>query len=144
MNKTKHYFTYLLFLFTAFIFSTSFTAAHAQEDFLPPEKAFAISTSTPSPDQLHIRFKIAPNYYMYMEQVKFHVVGDDEQDTFKQALIDEPVFGEPIVKYDETFDKDMPVFYDPMTIDVPLKPIGQEQAIRLVVTAQGCADAGLC
>lgn len=144
MNKIKHYFTYLLFLFTAFIFSTSFTAAHAQEDFLPPEKAFAISTSTPSPEQLHIRFKIAPNYYMYMEQVKFHVVGDDEQDTFKQALIDEPVFGEPIVKYDETFDKDMPVFYDPMTIDVPLKPTGQEQAIRLVVTAQGCADAGLC
>ena len=145
MNKIKNYVAYLLFCFVALVLSTPFIgAAQAQEDFLPPEKAFAIDTSTPSPDQLHIRFKIAPNYYMYMEQVKFHVVGDNEQETFKQALIGEPVFGEPLVKYDETFDKNMPVFYDPMVIDVPLKPTGQSQAIRLVVTAQGCADAGLC
>ncbi len=145
MNKIKNYVAYLLFCFVALVLSTPFIgAAQAQEDFLPPEKAFAINTSTPSPDQLHIRFKIAPNYYMYMEQVKFHVVGDNEQETFKQALIGEPVFGEPLVKYDETFDKNMPVFYDPMVIDVPLKPTGQSQAIRLVVTAQGCADAGLC
>lgn len=145
MNKIKNYLAYLLFFFVAIAASASFMgSAQAQEDFLPPEKAFAISTSTPTPDQLHIRFKIAPNYYMYMEQVKFHVVGDDEQGSFKQALIGEPVFGEPIVKYDETFDMNMPVFYDPMVIDVPLKPTGQSQNIRLVVTAQGCADAGLC
>ena len=145
MNKIKNYVAYLLFCFVALVLSTPFIgAAQAQEDFLPPEKAFAINTSTPSPDQLHIRFKIAPNYYMYMEQVKFHVVGDDEQETFQQALIGEPVFGEPLVKYDETFDKNMPVFYNPMVIDVPLKPTGQSQAIRLIVTAQGCADAGLC
>lgn len=144
MNKIKNYLAYLFF-FVALIFSTSYLATvQAQEDFLPPEKAFAISTSTPAPDQLHIRFKIAPNYYMYMEQVKFHVVGDDAQETFKQALIGEPVFGEPIAQYDETFDKVMPIFYDPMVIDVPLKPTGQSQAIRLVITAQGCADAGLC
>lgn len=145
MNKIKNYLAYLLFFFIAIAASASLMgSAQAQEDFLPPEKAFAISTSTPTPDQLHIRFKIAPNYYMYMEQVKFHVVGDDEQGSFKQALIGEPVFGEPIVKYDETFDMNMPVFYDPMVIDIPLKPTGQSQNIRLVVTAQGCADAGLC
>lgn len=145
MNKTQNHLAYLLPLIAFFFFSTSFFAVtQAQEDFLPPEKAFAIETSTPAPDQLHIRFNIAPNYYMYMEQVKFHVVGDDQQETFKQALVGEPVFGEPIVKYDETFAKDMPVFYDPMVIDVPLKATGQSQTIRLVVTAQGCADAGLC
>ncbi len=145
MNKIKNYLAYLLFFFVALATSASFMgSAQAQEDFLPPEKAFAISTSTPSPDQLHIRFKIAPNYYMYMEQVKFHVIGDDEQETFKQALIGEPIFGEPIIKYDETFDMKMPVFYDPMIIDVPLKPTGQSQNVRLIITAQGCADAGLC
>src|SRR5690554_6312752 len=122
MNKIKNYLAYLLFFFVALATSASFMgSAQAQEDFLPPEKDFAISTSTPSPDLMHIRFKITPNYYMYMEQVKFHVIGDDEQETFKQALIGEPIFGEPIVKYDETFDMNMPVFYDPMVIDVPLK-----------------------
>ena len=145
MNKIKNYLRYLLFLLVTLVSSTSYiTATQAQEEFLAPEKAFAISSSTPSPDQLHIRFKIAPNYYMYMNHVKFHVVGDDEQETFKQALIGEPVFGEPLVKYDETFGQEMPVFYDPMVIDVPLKPTGQNQVIRLVINAQGCADAGLC
>ena len=143
MNNTKHYLNYLLLIvFTFFLSLAPFMTAQAQEDFLPPDKAFAISTSTPTPDQLHIRFKIAPNYYMYMNHVRFDVVGDDEQGTFKQALLGEPVFGEPIVKFDETFGEEMPVFYDPMIIDVPLKATGQ--AVRLMVTAQGCADAGLC
>ena len=143
MNNTKHYLNYLLLVvFTFFLSLAPFMTAQAQEDFLPPDKAFAISTSTPTPDQLHIRFKIAPNYYMYMNHVRFDVVGDDEQGTFKQALLGEPVFGEPIVKFDETFGEEMPVFYDPMIIDVPLKATGQ--AVRLMVTAQGCADAGLC
>lgn len=143
MNNTKHYLNYLLLVvFTFFLSLAPFMTAQAQEDFLPPDKAFAISTSTPTPDQLHIRFKIAPNYYMYMNHVRFDVVGDDEQGTFKQALLGEPIFGEPIVKFDETFGEEMPVFYDPMIIDVPLKATGQ--AVRLMVTAQGCADAGLC
>lgn len=143
MNKIKHYLNFLsLVLFSFFLSIASFTVSHAQEDFLPPDQAFAISASTPSPDQLHIRFKIAPNYYMYMNHVSFDVVGDDEQKTFKQALLGEPMFGEPIVKFDETFGEEMPVFYDPMIIDVPLKATGQ--AVRLIVTAQGCADAGLC
>lgn len=143
MNNTKHYLNYLLLVvFTFFLSLAPFMTTQAQEDFLPPDKAFAISTSTPTPDQLHIRFKIAPNYYMYMNHVRFDVVGDDEQGTFKQALLGEPVFGEPIVKFDETFGEEMPVFYDPMIIDVPLKATGQ--AVRLMVTAQGCADAGLC
>lgn len=143
MNKIKRYLSFLLFAFLSFFLNTaSIVAVQAQEDFLPPDKAFAISTSTPSPDQLQIRFKIAPNYYMYMNHVEFDVVGDDEQKTFKHALLGEPVFGEPIVKFDETFGEEMPVFYDPMVIDVPLKPVGQP--VRLIVTAQGCADAGLC
>ncbi|MDO5666717.1 MAG: protein-disulfide reductase DsbD [Alcaligenaceae bacterium] len=143
MNNIKHFLSLLFFaLFSFFLSIASIVSVQAQEDFLPPEKAFAISTTTPSPDQLHIRFKIAPNYYMYMNHVKFHVVGDDDQGTFKQALLGEPVFGEPIVKFDETFGEEMPVFYDPMVIDVPLRAIGQP--VRVVVTAQGCADAGLC
>lgn len=145
MNKIKNYLGFLLFCFATLVFSAlQLTAAQAQEDFLPPEKAFAINTSTPAPDHLHIRFKIAPKYYMYMEHVDFKVIGDDEESTFKQALLGDIAFADPLIKYDPTFDRDMPIFYDPMVIDVPLKPTGQNQAIRLVVTAQGCADAGLC
>ncbi|WP_432785641.1 Thiol:disulfide interchange protein DsbD [Oligella sp. MSHR50489EDL] len=144
MNKIKHYLRFLLLAFFSLFLSPVYSVtAHAQEeDFLPPEQAFAISTATPTPDHLQIRFNIAPNYYMYMNQVKFKVEGDDEDNRFREALLGEPVFGEPIIKFDETFGQEMPVFYDPMVIDVPLKPVGQ--AVRLIVTAQGCADAGLC
>ena len=140
MNTVKSYFAALFFAIVSLFLSP--VPAQAQEDFLPPDKAFVISSSTPTPDHLHIRFNIAPNYYMYMNHVKFKVVGDDEAERFKEALLGEPIFGEAMIKFDETFGREMPVFYDPMVIDVPLKPLNQ--AVRLIVTAQGCADAGLC
>lgn len=146
MNTIKHALAYIALVFLTLItsFSLSLNAAQAQEDFLPPDKAFALQATTPTPDQLQLHFSIAPRYYMYKDHVKFRVVGDDEQERFKQALLEEPIFGEPIITYDETFDQELPVFYDPMVIQVPLKQTGQQQTIRLIVTAQGCADAGLC
>src|SRR3546814_2028932 len=48
-----------------------------------------------------------------------------------------------IVKYDPTFDKDLEVYHDQVTIRLPLKP-GVAQPFTLLVSGQGCADAGLC
>ena len=46
------------------------------------------------------------------------------------------------MKYDETFQKNVETYRNAVTILVPVEQAGAE--FRLVVTSQGCADAGLC
>jgi thiol:disulfide interchange protein DsbD len=54
-----------------------------------------------------------------------------------------PVFPDGIVTYDPTFEKDLEVYYDQVTVRLPLLA-GAPQPLTLAVTGQGCADAGLC
>jgi thiol:disulfide interchange protein DsbD len=46
------------------------------------------------------------------------------------------------VKFDETFQKNVETYRNAISILVPIEQAGAE--FRLVVTSQGCADAGLC
>ena len=46
------------------------------------------------------------------------------------------------MKFDETFQKNVETYRNAVTILVPVEQAGAE--FRLVVTSQGCADAGLC
>lgn len=112
--------------------------AQAEEEFLDPEVAFVMSAATQTPDTLDVHFKIAPKYYMYRERFEFAVTPE----TGSLAL-GEPIYPAGIVKYDPTFEQDLEVYYDQVTVRLPLMA-GREQAFTLAVTSQGCADAGLC
>jgi len=48
-------------------------AAGAQDDFLDPEKAFALSVATSDKHAIDVHFRIAPGYYMYRERFEFAV-----------------------------------------------------------------------
>src|SRR5690606_37768491 len=100
--------------------------------------AFLMSAATQTSDTLDVHFKIAPEYYMYRARFEFAVTPE----TATSAL-GEPVYPAGIVKYDPTFEEDHEVYYDQVTIRLPLVA-GADQAITLAVTSQGCADAGLC
>lgn len=113
-------------------------AAHAEDEFLDPEKAFVFSAAMATPTELDVHFKIAPQYYMYRERFEFAVTPDSSP-----TKLSAPVFPAGLVKYDPTFEKDVEVYYDQITIRVPLIA-GASQPLRLAVTSQGCADAGLC
>jgi thiol:disulfide interchange protein DsbD len=110
--------------------------AHAEDEFLPPEKAFAFSAVMAGPDAVQVTFRVAGGYYMYRERFSFSVAPDGA------AHLGEPVFPAGEVKYDPTFEKNMEVYHQPLTIRVPLVPGGQ--AFTLTVTGQGCADKGIC
>jgi len=129
-------------------------AAGAEEDFLPPERAFAFSAAVVAADAVELRFRIAPGYYMYRE--RFAVSAEPAA-----ALAGEPAYPPGEVKYDPTFEKDMEVYHREVAIRVPLaavpaaapspspSPGGGAAApaagtVTLSVTSQGCADAGLC
>jgi thiol:disulfide interchange protein DsbD len=110
----------------------------AQDDFLPPEEAFVFSAATTTPDAVDIHFKIAPKYYMYRERFVFAATPDATP-----SWLGTPVFPDGIVTYDPTFEKDLEVYYDQVTVRLPLLA-GAPQPLTLAVTGQGCADAGLC
>ncbi|MDO5680234.1 MAG: protein-disulfide reductase DsbD [Pelistega sp.] len=124
--------------------------AFAQDtEFLHPEEAFQLSaeiTDGAQGQELSLIFSIVPEYYMYREQFKLSVVDaeiiDGVPEELSKALLGETVYPEGLVKFDPTFNKDLEVYYQQALLTTPLlKPV---QAFTLEVTAQGCADAGLC
>ena len=107
----------------------------AQDDFLDPDVAFVMSAAQVGPDELHIHYTIAPAYYMY--RTRFDVATQPAADTVRDVL-----YPPGLVKFDETFNEDLEVYYRQVTLRVMLKPGNGPQT--LAVTSQGCADAGLC
>ncbi len=123
----------ILWLFSAGNASAQFT----EDDFLDPEKAFALLVATTA-EGVDVHFRIAPDYYMYRERFEFSVAPQASSN-----LMGEPAYPDGIVKYDETFAKDLEVYYGQVTVRVPLRP-GAAGPLTLSITSQGCADAGLC
>ncbi|MDQ6639597.1 MAG: protein-disulfide reductase DsbD, partial [Pseudomonadota bacterium] len=108
-------------------------ARAAEDEFLEPDKAFQFSAKPHDAKSVEVTFAIAPNYYLYREQFKFAAAG---------ATLGTPAIPPGKVKYDETFQKNVETYRNAVTILVPVEQAGAE--FRLVVTSQGCADAGLC
>lgn len=112
--------------------------AHADEQFLPPDEAFKLSSDV-SDQSLKLDFEIEKGYYLYQEKFRFSPqVSDGSTD---QKLVGEPSYSQTKQKLDPTFNKWMPVFYNQARIELPLL---SKQPFKLKVTYQGCAEAGLC
>ncbi len=132
-------------------------AVRAQADFLDPDLAFVPGVAMADPLALDVHFTIAPGYYMYQE--RFEVQVRDAHDvlllfrrsalTPPDAVPETPRWQAPLqlprgqVKYDPTFERDMEVYHQGVTLRVPLQA-GAAAPLQVVVTGQGCADAGLC
>ncbi|OZI28213.1 protein-disulfide reductase DsbD [Bordetella genomosp. 1] len=130
--------TWLLMVLVAFWLALAPRAHAATEaDFLDPEKAFVFSAALPAPDTLELRYKVAPGYYMYRERFGLSV------NPAQAVTLGEAVYPAGEVKYDPTFEKDMEVYHKDIVIRVPLSG-GNGAPLRITMTSQGCADAGLC
>jgi thiol:disulfide interchange protein DsbD len=108
-------------------------AVHAADDFLEPERAFKFAVRVLDERTAEVGFTIAPGYYLYREQFKFSAVG---------AMLGVPAIPPGKVKFDQTFQKDVETYRDRVRIAIPVQQANG--AFRLLVTSQGCADAGLC
>ena len=127
---------FLMFLAIALLLMGCQAAAHAEAEFLEPEKAFVFSAQMAAPDTLELRYKVAPGYYMYRERFGITI------SPMGATTLGEAVYPKGEVKYDPTFEKDMEVFHKDVVIRVPVGAGGQP--FTLTLTGQGCADAGLC
>jgi thiol:disulfide interchange protein DsbD len=110
--------------------------AHA-EDFLEPRQAFKPAVEIDGTQAVKVRFTPAPGYYLYRSKFKF--VSDSAG-----VRLGEPQFPKGHLKSDDNFGE-VEVFNAPLAVKLPLaqRPAGASP-LRLQVTYQGCAEAGLC
>jgi thiol:disulfide interchange protein DsbD len=118
--------------------------ASAQKAFLHPDKAFPVTVSwLENKTQLQVNFLTANGYYLYQEAMRFRLMQEGRDGLALPATLPKAE-----VKFDETFQKNMPIYRHPIEVTLTL-PGGaalaeRGQGIQIEVDLQGCADGGIC
>ena len=109
----------------------------AEEEFLPPEQAFALRVETEGPRTLVLEWSIAKGYYLYLSKFKFRSLTED-------IRLGEPELPAGEIRQDEFFGQ-VKILRDQTEVWLPLErtPSGAHR-LSLEVGYQGCADAGFC
>ena len=111
---------------------------HAEEEPLPPERAFVMQVEAVAPDALGITFAPAPTYYLYRSKFAFAVtqpagVSVGEVQLPSGEMKEDPIFGRT------------EVYHDSVRALVSLRsPTALPGEVELNVTLQGCTERGLC
>ncbi|MCE1183101.1 MAG: protein-disulfide reductase DsbD [Rhodocyclales bacterium] len=122
--------------FLFLIFSFFLSLAHAQE-FLDPAVAFKPSVRALDGQTLEVSYEIAKGYYLYRDKFRFTVDGDT-------VPLGTPQFPKGKEKDDDNFGK-VEVYYKTVAVRLPVeRNASGVLPLTLKVTAQGCADAGVC
>jgi thiol:disulfide interchange protein DsbD len=107
--------------------------AASPQDLLEPEQAFRFSARALDGNAVEVHFAIANGYYLYRERFKFMA---------ENARLGKPEFPAGVRKKDQFFG-DTETYRKEVRIRLPVEP-GSGDPLKLVVTSQGCADAGVC
>ncbi|AOE85259.1 protein-disulfide reductase DsbD [Pseudomonas sp. TCU-HL1] len=100
----------------------------AQPDFLPVDRAFALSVTALENGATRLHWQIAPGYYLYKQRLQLQGLAETSRPSLPT--------GEP---HSDEFFGDTEVYRHSLTLEVPP---GAGERMRL--GWQGCADAGLC
>ena len=136
--------TWLLFAIAIAVSFVLMLPASAQKAFLHPDKAFPVTVSwLENKTQLQVNFLTASGYYLYQEAFQFRLIRGDGASQILSATLPKAE-----VKFDETFQKNMPIYRYPIEVTLTL-PDGtalaeKRQGIQVEVDLQGCADGGIC
>jgi thioredoxin:protein disulfide reductase len=112
----------------------SAAALAAADDFLPPEKAFALSAEVLDKQTLRLNWQIADGYYLYQERFSLEAGAAG-----KLGVVAMP---KGVDKFDSNFNKTMVVYKHQLSVDVPIEKGSASQLVT--VGYQGCAEKGLC
>jgi thiol:disulfide interchange protein DsbD len=130
--------TLLQRLLTLFVLALVAHPAQAisEEDLLPVDQAFALSTSAPARDRIEVRWKVADGYYLYRHRMDVQVEGPG----FQAEKLQLP---NGKAHHDEFFG-DVETYHDDLTGVLAGKASATADSVTLKVKYQGCADAGIC
>ncbi len=137
MGGTMHQFFRLSTWLGALAFLVLFSGViQAEQELLPPEQAFPISSRADGADKVTITWDIAEGYYLYKNKIRFRSeTGGIE--------LGEPEFPQSTIKADEFFG-DVEIFRGRLDIRIPLNRTGDAGELKLEAASQGCADLGVC
>ena len=122
--------------FLAVLFSLLASLAHAEE-FLDPAVAFKPSLKALDGQTVEVSYEIAKGYYLYRDKFRFTVAGET-------TTLGQPVLPKGKEKNDDNFGK-VEVYYKSVAIRLPVERTASGPlALKLNLTSQGCADAGVC
>jgi len=110
--------------------------AYGADDLLEPDKAFRLSAHALDAGTLEVRYRIAEGYYLYRDKFRFAA----EPATVRLGPAQFPP-GE--VHQDQFFGR-VETYRKDLRIRIPIDDAGGVDRVRLKVTSQGCADAGVC
>lgn len=109
----------------------------AQDQLLPAEQAFALSTRVIDAHTIEASWRIAPGYYLYRHKFSFELL--DGAVTLK-----DPIYPKGKIKDDPNFGR-VETYERTLTIRLPLERKKDAGTIRLRIGAQGCnIPIGVC
>lgn len=114
-----------------------------EPELLEQERAFQLSARRKDLKTVELHFKIADGYYMYRGRFKFAV------EPTASAKLGKATLTKGNMKQDPTFGR-TEIYRDSVRILLPiasmdkLVTLADVEPVRLKVTSQGCADAGVC
>ena len=123
--------TKLIILSIGFVTGTVATA----QDVLPPEQAFPYTIEA-SADEFILNFEVQDGYYLYRERFGFA----SQTDTVE---LGSPVFPAGEIHEDEFFGV-VETYRGQFQVNVPYQTSTAVDEMEFQLTAQGCADIGLC
>ena len=123
------------------LLGTAFAApdpfAKKQPDFLPVDQAFELQPLVWKDDgTLEVSWRIAKDYYLYRDRLKFTAGGP------LGAKVGKPALPASTPHEDEHFGTTQ-VYRDKLVVVLPFAK-DAKGAVDVTVVYQGCADAGLC
>ncbi len=102
---------------------------------LEPEQAFRLSSLIDG-DTVRLHWDIAPHHYLYRDKLTIKAIEP-------QGAIGQPAIPAGEEKNDP-FLGQVRIFHDTLDVSVQLQAISAGQTVKLSVTFQGCAEAGIC
>lgn len=129
-TRRRPFLALLLWLFAALVPGMAGSAMAAPGRPLPADQAFSLRVARPAAGAMRIDWAIAPGYYLYRDAIKLMSGGQALQPALE---------GQAIAKDDHTYGQTT-IFEGRLTARLTDTPSQGE----LLVTFQGCQDAGIC
>ena len=110
------------------------------ERFLLPDEAFRLEVGSDGPERVLAAWQIEPEHYLYRERFDFEL-GEGAPKGTSIARVELP----PGVTRDDPYFGPVEIYRSQVRAEIGLTHAGPAPSrLDLVVTYQGCADAGLC
>ena len=108
------------------------------QEFLPPDQAFALTTEATDANTVTARIRIASGYYLYRDKTSVKLVSGDGMKLGKLEMPRGQVKNDPYIGKTE-------IIHDELSVRIPLvRTKTAVNDIALEIGYQGCAEKGIC